>query len=174
MRRKSVHAIKPVGFHIIVELREDSMRRTILIPGIIGGLLGLVTSSHLAYATGYGFGTLDVPGGNNTAAFGINDAGQIVGSFASSTGVHGFLYSGGTFTQIDVPSGTYTEAFGINNAGQIVGWYQIDGFAQPGFADTSGSLAPFRSVRPTRRLTVSMTVPRSLGSGTTSWDNMAF
>ena len=94
----------------------------------------------------YTFTTIDVPGGNNTAAYGINDAGQIVGSFASNsgTGVHGFLDAGGVFTQIDVPGGTYTEAYGINNIGQIVGWYQVDGSGQFGFVDTGGSFSPLQ------------------------------
>jgi probable HAF family extracellular repeat protein len=61
------------------------------------------------------FTALDVPCGNNTAPYGVNDTGQIVGSFASN-GVHGFRYSGGVFTQIDVPGGTYTEAFGIHRS----------------------------------------------------------
>ena len=39
----------------------------------------------------------------NTTAFGINDAGQIVGAFGNSPGTHGFLDTGGSFTQIDVP-----------------------------------------------------------------------
>ena len=57
-------------------------------------------------------------------AFGINDAGQIVGPFIDSTGVHGFLDTGGSFTQIDVPGAISTQAFGINDAGQIVGVFR--------------------------------------------------
>jgi uncharacterized membrane protein len=86
------------------------------------------------------FTALDVPGGNNTAPHGVNDAGQMVGSFPSNV-VHGFPYSGGLFTQIDVPGGTYTEAFGINNLGQIVGWYQVDGSGQFGFVDPGGNFS---------------------------------
>ena len=50
-------------------------------------------------------------------AFGINDAGQIVGA----SGGHGFFNDGVNTTQIDVPGAGFTQAFGINNAGQIVG-----------------------------------------------------
>jgi probable HAF family extracellular repeat protein len=118
------------------------MRPAILVlAAVLGGLVGFLGPSQVAYAAGYTFTTLDVPGGNNTAPYGVNDAGQIVGSFASSTGVHGFLYSGGRFTQIDVPGSTYTEAFGINYAGQIVGWYQVDGSGQFAFVDTGGSFS---------------------------------
>jgi len=47
----------------------------------------------------YTFTTIDVPGGINARALGINDAGQIVGDFRDATGaVHGFLKDGATFT----------------------------------------------------------------------------
>ena len=59
-----------------------------------------------------------------TGATGINDAGQIVGSYYdTSHNIHGFLKSGGSFTRIDVPGATYTYSSGINNAGHIVGNY---------------------------------------------------
>jgi probable HAF family extracellular repeat protein len=105
-----------------------------------GGMGGLVALASGAGATTYNFVTLDVPNGNNAVAYGINDAGQIVGSFASNdgTGVHGFLYSGGAFTQIDVPGAGSTEAYGINNQTEIVGFYQT-GSGQFGFADIGGS-----------------------------------
>src|SRR5690348_7005421 len=62
------------------------------------------------------------PGATGALAYGINNAGQIVGSFDNRTGpTHGFLYSGGNFTQIDVPGSLFTDVYGINNAGQIVG-----------------------------------------------------
>lgn len=56
---------------------------------------------------------------------GINDAGQIVGSFTDtgSSIQHGFLDSGGLFTTIDVPGAAQTVVDGINDAGQVVGYY---------------------------------------------------
>lgn len=62
--------------------------------------------------------TIDVPG-PATLLMGINNCGQIVGTFDTCS--HGFLLSGGTFTQIDVPGAISTSARGINNSGQIVG-----------------------------------------------------
>src|SRR3954464_12873531 len=76
-----------------------------------------------ANAANFSFTQIDVPGAFATEAFGINDAGQIVGGFTDSTGDHGFLDTGGSFTQIDVPGASLpfpgTQAFGINDAGQI-------------------------------------------------------
>src|SRR3954451_17700742 len=80
----------------------------------------MATGSSANAAT-FSFTQIDVPGASSTQAFGINDAGQIVGGFADSTGGHGFLFTGGSFTQIDVPGASVTQAQGINDAGQIVG-----------------------------------------------------
>src|SRR3954447_13134218 len=73
-----------------------------------------------ANAANFSFTQIDVPGAFSTQAFGINDAGQIVGTFSDSTGTgqHGFLDTGGSFTPIDVPGATIgTFANGINDAG---------------------------------------------------------
>src|SRR6266446_696148 len=100
-----------------------------------------LTASSPANADAFIFTQIDVPGAFSTAALGINNAGQIVGSF--NQGVHGFLDAGGSFTQIDVPfpfcrfpGACFTEASGINNAGQIVGSF---GLLDPGFLLTGGS-----------------------------------
>jgi hypothetical protein len=77
------------------------------------GHLALVLISCLAgrARADYIFTTLDVPGGTNTEASGINNAGQIVGS--SSAG--GFLLSGGRYSPLSFsPSG-------INDSNQILG-----------------------------------------------------
>jgi probable HAF family extracellular repeat protein len=65
-----------------------------------------------------------------TAAYGINDNGQIVGAYTDSNDAyHGFMYSNGKFTTLDDPMaatgpyhGTYAE--GINDYGEIVGGYR--------------------------------------------------
>jgi probable HAF family extracellular repeat protein len=64
------------------------------------------------------FTTINVPG----TAYGINDAGQIVG-----VSQQGFLDTNGVLTTIDVPGSNFTGAQGINNAGQIVGTYEAPG-----------------------------------------------
>jgi probable HAF family extracellular repeat protein len=120
------------------------------------GHLALVLVSCLAgqAKADYIFTTLDVPGGTNTEASGINNAGQIVGSssaggFLLSGGTYSplsfspsgindsnqivggnTLYSGGSYTTLTVPirGATNTIAYGINNSGHIVGSY---GFVDP-------------------------------------------
>jgi uncharacterized membrane protein len=65
--------------------------------------------------------------GTPSAAFGINDNGNIVGQFTSALAIPGFFIannSGQNFTTINAPSGPDTvNAQGVNDAGLIVGFY---------------------------------------------------
>src|SRR5205807_1959882 len=90
----------------------------------------------------YAFTRIDAPGAGNTAAFGINGTGQIVGYFVDTSSLyHGFLRdAGGTFTTIDVPGASNTAAFGISGTGQIVGYFVDTGGVSHGFLrDTGGA-----------------------------------
>jgi probable HAF family extracellular repeat protein len=77
------------------------------------------------------FTTIDDPlAAHSTDAFGINDSGQIVGTFGTSNVfLHGFVLRGGSFVTIDDPVQTQfsTEVLAINDAGQIVGHYRDAG-----------------------------------------------
>lgn len=71
------------------------------------GLLLLIASSA---AQNFNFSSIDVPcsactGGIafSTIAFGINPAGDTVGTYTDDVAQHGFLLSGGQFITIDVP-----------------------------------------------------------------------
>jgi len=68
--------------------------------------------------------SIDVPGAvpDGTAATGINEKGQIVGSFIGGDGnSHGFLAEGSMFTTLDCADAANTSVWGINSAGQIAG-----------------------------------------------------
>ena len=85
------------------------------------------------------FTTVDDPlAPGSTQASGINDMGQIVGTYFDA---HGFLYGGGSYTTIDDPLATQTVAQGINNAGQIVGYYSDQGGVH-GYLLVGGLYAP--------------------------------
>ena len=62
-------------------------------------------------------------GGNNSCAYGINNAGQVVGQADTATTSHAFLYSVGNMSDLgDMCGGTGTSvAYGINNSGVVVG-----------------------------------------------------
>ncbi len=80
-----------------------------------------------AFSTAFGQGTytqIDEPDAVGfTEALGVDNSGDIVGTYAdSSGGTHGFLLSNGTYITIDYPGVQNTELFGINDQGQIVGY----------------------------------------------------
>jgi uncharacterized membrane protein len=75
------------------------------------------------FSSGHFF-SIDVPGAvpDGTAATGINNRGEIVGSFIGEDGnSHGFLAEGSVFTTLDCAEAANTSVWGINSAGQIAG-----------------------------------------------------
>ena len=74
------------------------------------------------------FSTFDLPDLQNVIPYphGINNRGQIVGSFAENPcncNERGFLFSHGSLTVIEFPGASATIANGINDRGDIVGIY---------------------------------------------------
>jgi probable HAF family extracellular repeat protein len=79
---------------------------------------------------------IDVPNATYTDAVGINNRGEIVGSFMDAQGrLHGFVLRRGTFTTLDFPAqgATNTVAKGINDRGEVAGFYVINGDSIHGF-----------------------------------------
>jgi probable HAF family extracellular repeat protein len=122
------------------------MNRSVYVP--LCSLLLLVALTGQTMGGEYGFlysggtfTTLEVPGSFSTAAYGINDMGQIVGGFSRAEehsgelGLpsHAFLFTGGTFTTLDVPGSVSRTAYGINGTGQIVGSFSSSGLNLHGF-----------------------------------------
>jgi uncharacterized membrane protein len=95
--------------------------------------------------TGTVFSSFDFPTGSSSFAFayGINDAGAIVGRYSdSSYKNHGFLLTIAGYSIIDYPGATSTEADGINDAGAIVGRY-LDSSGAHGFVKTGSVYSSF-------------------------------
>ncbi len=92
---------------------------------------------HPPFDGKYRFRTIDVPDATGTAAYGINDAGAVVGRFfhpqlpGQFSLNHGFLLKNGQFTTIQYPpapgddSDIAETAYDINNQGVIAGGYRI-------------------------------------------------
>lgn len=79
---------------------------------------------------------IDAPGATYTDAVGINNRGEIVGSFQDARGLHGYLFRRGALTTLDFPvAGALTIALGINDRGQIVGAYRSQGIFHGFFWD---------------------------------------
>ncbi len=93
-------------------------------------------------AEAFAFSSIEVPGSTSTTARGINNLGQIVGSFVDGSGTHAFLFNNGKFSTIDVPGSRGAVATGINNSGQIVGGYGPGGeTGNHGFLFSNGALS---------------------------------
>jgi uncharacterized membrane protein len=118
------------------KVMTESKSIAIAMVGLVGGLLsmtpmvlakdrGETPRGKAAYVT---FVPIDFPDAHDTAALGINSAGEIVGRFTDPPGgaVHGFLRNGlGQFTKIDFPNAVFTVAAGINSRGDIVGQHRL-------------------------------------------------
>jgi probable HAF family extracellular repeat protein len=94
---------------------------------------GSESSGLFAYSYIHGsFQTINVPGAANTLPTGINDRGQIVGTFFTPGDPenqipHGFIYGNGRFSALSAPGGGTVTPYGINNSGEIVGTYSLGG-----------------------------------------------
>lgn len=116
---------------------------------IVGGYYGTETSSSfLVRVSGTKtvtetYQTVNYPHATESWATGVNDLGQIVGSYYEGTsGVsHGYERSSGKFTEINVPFAGALGTFplSIDNAGEIVGVYEAADGEDYGFTLIGGT-----------------------------------
>jgi hypothetical protein len=95
-------------------------------------------------------------GGSSAVALGINDQGDVVGQYVTSTATPGFLQvHGKSFITINAPSGpNVVNAQGVNNHGLVVGFYvgndtQDHGFVASERAARHGTLTGIAVADPT-------------------------
>ena len=126
-------------------------RSTRLLCGAIClGVLQIAGSARAATTETFVPTTIHFPGSSSTAARGISNSGDVVGTYscvvaagctltgpAATPGTHGFLFQDGVYTRIDVPGGTGIVARGISDQGVIVGHYVVSGVTH-GFAYRDG------------------------------------
>ena len=94
---------------------------------IATGTIGFLESNGV-------FSTIAYPQASETVASGINNNGEIVGTY---DGASGFIYTNGSYSNIMPPPGSFSfQVNGVNNEGQIVGSYQASG-GQLGFVLTA-------------------------------------
>jgi probable HAF family extracellular repeat protein len=110
--------------------------KVILTLAILGslGLSGLARANAFLYSNGVYIPVIAPGAGAATEAYGINDAGEIVG--VGTPFNNGFVESNGTFTVL--PQGSNFAPTGINNTGQIVA-YRCPAFCD-GYLDVGGVL----------------------------------
>ncbi len=90
----------------------------------IGAALFLISISPSASraTSSYRIVDLGTLGGVRSAAFGINEAGQVVGTSETADGrQHAFLYDGGSMVDLGTLGGRTSNAYRISDAGVIVG-----------------------------------------------------
>ena len=95
-----------------------------------GVIVGFASDSYLTsgHAFVYSNGvTINLApfGYSSSAAYDVNNIGQVVGAYWTGSVYRGFLYRNGSFTSIG--SGPETAAYGINDHGQVVGYTAVSG-----------------------------------------------
>jgi len=92
-------------------------------------LVAALLLASRAWATPtYSLIDLGTLGGSSSAAWAINEGGQVVGSAATTTGVqHAFLYTNGVMVDLGTLGGATSFAYGVNRAGQVVGAAAVGG-----------------------------------------------
>ena len=101
--------------------------------------LPLIALPGNARSQTYTFTSIDVPGAQDTVCDGINDAGNVVGSYVGDDGhYHGFLLKNSTYTFINYPAGTDTWMYGVNDFDQMVGWWYSGASNTQGFEVSGG------------------------------------
>src|SRR5258706_2071028 len=95
---------------------------------VLFGLLLVLWHKHTS-GQSFTFITADPPGSTSSSVIGINNSGQIVGSYQNASGTHNYLRSadGLTFTSIDAPEALPGQTFltGINTC-QLCGANSFD------------------------------------------------
>jgi hypothetical protein len=92
--------------------------------GIIAGLyVDEIGKSHGFFKKGSKFTSVEYPGALNTYLIGINNNGEMVGSYDTVPNGprHGFIYKNKKFTQFNIPNYSNINARGITDDGRIVG-----------------------------------------------------
>jgi probable HAF family extracellular repeat protein len=97
--------------------------------GLVGVLvialgLSIFTATTAAPSLSYTVTDLGTFGGNESRAYGINYAGQVVGTAKTTSGeFHAFSWDKGTLKDLGILNGySNSKAWDINNAGQVVGY----------------------------------------------------
>ena len=115
---------------------------TILVAAALGGLLA-ASSTAQAKTVGYIFADINVPGSQPGSTgqngLGMNNLGQVAGTYNDSSGDHNFLYTNGKYVTVPgAPGAVDTQIFGINDWGQMLGTAYYGNGSRDHFIDTHG------------------------------------
>ncbi len=128
--------------------------------------ISLLLCINACFGDDYSYVVFDHPKASAglTQAKGINDAGEVVGTFwETQGGNHGFSYRDGVFSTFDAPNTPtgLTTATGINNDGKIVGYYNLNPFNVFTFVYDGNAF----NVLDTTALSTTTKITRIIGNG---------
>jgi opacity protein-like surface antigen len=92
---------------------------------LVGVALVFMAPAVAAPTLTFKFSGVNIPGAAHVQAYGISEAGEIVGEYIGSDSIpHGFTLKGKTVTAVNDPKGLATLCQGISpSGGAIVGYY---------------------------------------------------
>lgn len=104
----------------------------------------VAAASTLTFAQTFTYAGINVPGAVQTEARGINNNGEIVGFYKTtscqdydltvpSCPTKGFKYVNGSYIKLMVPNSTATAILGVNDLGDLVGFYTKSDGSKHGF-----------------------------------------
>ena len=96
---------------------------------------------HRSHGQAYSLTDLGATLGPASYAQGINNQGQVVGYWSTSSGIHAFLYESGTFKDLGFLGGTNSYALTINQSGQVAGFGETEDGLRA-FLYQNGELTP--------------------------------
>ena len=114
------------------------MKRCILLVCLAGLFACAVTCAGAVDYNVVDLGTL--PGDIASWAYGINNAGQVVGESHGTSRYHAFLWQNGNMTNLGTLGGTVSYAYGINDSGQVVGFADTSSGDQHAFLWQNGTM----------------------------------
>jgi probable HAF family extracellular repeat protein len=122
----------PYGHGAVTDLNNEGVMAGFYLDDPLGPL-GSPSSGFVRLPDG-SFSLFTYPGAYSTFPYGVNDKGQIAGTFQNDDGsYHGFVrHADLSFEVIEFPSGCCTQVTGINNRGEVIGTWN-DGGNQRGF-----------------------------------------
>jgi len=137
------------------KINENIMQKSVRVALLFAATLTCSAQVSTPPAGNFKFKSIDVPGAVSTDAEGINNLGQIAGSFRDSSGVTaGYVQDGDQIRKIQFPNATRTFGACINNSGTVGGNY-FDGFATVA-TNTAGNKMIYRG---TNKLSLTLNSP---------------
>ena len=90
----------------------------------VAGVLRFFAGETQAAGPQYVVTDLGTLGGDNSAAYGVNNLGQVTGyaDLTNDSARHAYLYSNGAMTDLGTLGGTVSYGYAISNAGHVTGY----------------------------------------------------